>query len=201
MHRLPPGRLLPPRQQLYNDMCCGLLLPHALGADGVHGGHVQRLDRRHLGRLLCQLRDGQLLPCRQRQPDSVPQGLLLPHAGRVRGVRCGHLLVVPWRHLGGHLRVVCDLLEQHTRGAHGRVGLRGRPAGWQRVAGLRARLAAVYPKATSHSHTAAPSLVPPLRTAHSASDLRNSSPSFVAHCVTFCGTMTSYGHLRKQVRL
>ena len=25
-----------------------------------------------------------------------------------------------------------------------------------------------------------------------ASDSRHSSPSFVAHCVTFCGTMTSY---------
>ena len=31
-----------------------------------------------------------------------------------------------------------------------------------------------------------------------ASDLRNSSPSFVAHRVTFCGTMTSYAPLRKQ---
>ena len=72
MHGLPPERLLRPRQQRYNAMRCGLLLPHALGADGVLGGHVQRLDRRHLGRLLHELRNGQLLPYRQRQPVGVP---------------------------------------------------------------------------------------------------------------------------------
>ena len=41
-------------------------------------------------------------------------------------------------------------------------------------------------------------LVPLLRHHCDASDLRNSSPSFAAHGVTFCGTMTSYAPLRKQ---